>query len=114
MEKDSYFRSLLRYVEANPLRAGLVAWAERWAWSSLGCDKKLAERLPDPWPLRRPRGWVATVNEALSPTDRAKIKSSFERDRPLGSDAWVKATALKLGLSHTLNPRGRPKKQEKL
>lgn len=32
---DDYFLALCRYVEANPLRAGLVERAEQWQWSGL-------------------------------------------------------------------------------
>jgi hypothetical protein len=33
---DEHLRSVLRYVERNPLRAGLVERAEDWPWSRLG------------------------------------------------------------------------------
>ena len=35
IEQDEHLRILLRYVERNPLRAGLVARAEDWVWSSV-------------------------------------------------------------------------------
>ncbi len=35
MQDDLHVRVLARYIEANPLRAGLVARAEDWRWSSL-------------------------------------------------------------------------------
>jgi hypothetical protein len=38
LQRDHHFLTLLRYVEANPLRAKLVARAQLWNWSSLGCD----------------------------------------------------------------------------
>jgi hypothetical protein len=96
------FLTLLRYVEANPPRARMVARAEQWRWSSLGCDPKLAARLLDPWPVRRPRGWTALVNEALTDAQHARIKDSFERGRPLGDDPWTIKTAQRLGLQYTL------------
>jgi hypothetical protein len=48
VEEDACFLTLLRYVEANLRRARLIVKAEPWRWSSLGCDRKLAERLLDP------------------------------------------------------------------
>jgi putative transposase len=111
VQQDTNFLTLLRYVESNPRRAGTVARAERWRWSSLGCDPKLAAKLLDTWPLRRPRNWTALVNEALPNTQRVRLKSSLERGRPLGDDAWTTKTAQKLGLQYTLNPRGRPPKR---
>ena len=111
VEADEYFLTLLRYVEANPLRAKLVTRAQAWKWSSLGCGKELAGKLLDAWPVERPRGWDALVNEMLPQADQGRIKASLERERPLGSDVWVNAMALKLGLTYTVNPRGRPKKK---
>ena len=35
----SHWMTVLRYVERNPLRAGLVARAESWAWSSRGARR---------------------------------------------------------------------------
>ena len=34
VEDDVYFRTLMRYVEANPLKAKLVDHAQDWQWSS--------------------------------------------------------------------------------
>src|SRR5258708_29465216 len=49
VQYDTCFLTLIRYVEANPLRARLVPRAERWAWSSLGCDAKTASEFLDKW-----------------------------------------------------------------
>ncbi len=35
LEEDAHLLTVLRYVERNPLRAGLVCQAEDWPWSSL-------------------------------------------------------------------------------
>ena len=35
-QDDAHLATLLRYVERNPLRAGLVPRAQDWPWSSLG------------------------------------------------------------------------------
>ena len=108
VQEDSYFLTLLRYVEANPLRARLVQRAERWAWSSLGCDAGLAAELLDPWPLKRPREWAALVNQPLPNAQRQRVKDSLERGRPLGDEQWTITAARKFALQYTLNPRGRP------
>ena len=34
VQKESYLLELIRYVALNPLRAGMVAFAEDWRWSS--------------------------------------------------------------------------------
>ena len=112
VEEESYLITLLRYVEANPLRAKLVSRAQDWRWSSLGCQSKILSSLVSDWPLGRPRDWATLVNEPIRPAERSRLKVSFERGRPLGTDQWVIEMAERMGLEHTLNPRGRPKNQE--
>lgn len=109
VEEDSYFLTLMRYVEANPLRAKLAAAAEEWPWSSLGCDRKVSAALLDAWPVDRPRNWKTLVNRALPEEERERVECSLTRGRPFGSDAWTARTARRVGLQYTLNPRGRPR-----
>jgi hypothetical protein len=55
------------------------------------------------------------VNQALPEAQLMQVRQSVERDRPLGSEAWMKKMAAKLGLEQSLRPRGRPRKpMEKL
>jgi len=112
VKDDHYFLTLLRYVEANPLRGKLVARARDWTWSSLGCDPKRTADLLSPWPLPRPRRWADVVDEPTAPEERARLKDSFERGRPFGDDRWTRDTTRRLGLEFTLNPRGRPSQKE--
>jgi putative transposase len=35
IQQDEHLLTVLRYIERNPLRAGLVARAEDWLWASL-------------------------------------------------------------------------------
>ena len=111
MKDDHYFLTLLRYVEANPLRAKMMAWARDWIWSSLGCENKLAAELLSTWPVPRPRNWVDLVDQVVPDADRALLKESFKRGRPFGDDRWVRDTARRLGLQGTVNPIGRPPKR---
>ena len=112
VETDAHLLTLLRYVEANPLRAKMVERAQDWPFASLGCDKTLAKKLLDEWPIDRPRYWTTLVNEPLAPAEQKRLQLSFERGRPLGSDAWTLKMAGRMGLEYTLNPRGRPRVQE--
>lgn len=73
-DRTHYFR-VMRYVEANPLRAGLVTRAEEWAWSSL------RERLRDPLlitagpePLPAPTVWLEEVNRPMTPDEVAETR----------------------------------------
>ena len=113
VEDDVCFGTLVRYVEANPLKAKLVARAQDWEWSSLGAERDLLSKMLDPWPVDRPRNWLALANKPISETDSQRVRDSLERGRPLGSDDWTRRMANRLGLQYTLHPRGRPKESSK-
>ena len=105
--------NLLRHIESNPRRAGLKKRVENWRWSSLGCDKKVASALLDPWPADRPKHWRKVVSKPLSKADQDAVVASLKRSRPLGDDLWVRMMARKTGKEQTLHPIGRPPKQIK-
>ncbi|MGA3068411.1 MAG: transposase [Tepidisphaeraceae bacterium] len=114
VQSDRHLLTLLRYVEANPLRAGLVKRAEDWRWSSLRGDRSPDGRaLLTPWPVAKPKEWVEIVNEPMGKEQLSAARDSTRRGRPFGSAIWVKQTAERLGLGFTLRPRGRPRKIEK-
>ncbi len=108
--EGDYFLALCRYVEANALRAGLVERAEEWQWSGLWRRAHGSCELPlSPWPLERSRNWVAWVNRGLNDEQLEGIRTSVNRGRPLGPEAWVQRTAKRLGLEFTLHGSGRPR-----
>ena len=59
---ERYYFNVLRYVEANPLRANLVSSAEKWRWSSL--HERLGHRrdILDDGPMPLPENWLEAVN----------------------------------------------------
>jgi putative transposase len=113
VQDDQHLLKLCRYVERNPLAAGVVGRAEQWRfgslWLRLNGDAKQRSIL-SAWPLQRPRDWTRLVNQPLHEADVAAIRTSLERGRPLGSATWTQRTAQRLDLGHTLRPEGRPRK----
>jgi putative transposase len=57
-----HYLTLIRYIEANPRAARLVARAEKWRWSSLGERVNPRRRLIDPDPWKLPSCWIEIVN----------------------------------------------------
>jgi len=111
--EDEYFLTLCRYVEANPLRARLVERAEQWRWSGLWQRVHRRKELTlSAWPMDRPRGWIQRVNAGLSREPLDAVRECVQRGRPLGTSAWVQATAARLGLGFTLRGPGRPRKTD--
>jgi putative transposase len=88
--------------------------AEAWPWSSLAAraagaapDQALPRPAASPVPL--PADWTAWVNAAETAADLEAVRRSVNRGTPYGGAAWVGRTAERLGLEHTLRPRGRPR-----
>ena len=108
--EDDHFLALCRYVEANPLRAGLVERAEQWQWNGLWRRAHGAGELRlSPWPLERSRNWVAWVNRDLNDEQLEPIRTCVQRGRPLGPEDWMRRTAKRLRLDFTLRGPGRPR-----
>src|SRR5262249_44912200 len=110
---DEHLLTVLRYVERNPLRAGLVPRAEAWRWGSLhrrvrGTDEERALLCDPPTPL--PRDWAAHVNRPQSEAELLQLQTCVARGQPFGSARWTRKVAEQLDLGHTFRPRGRPRK----
>jgi len=111
IQEDGHLFTVIRYVERNALRAGLVTQAERWPWGSLarreakGGGPPLAE-LPLP-PLT---DWKVRVNRAEASHELDALRASVNRGTPFGTPDWVHEAARLLHLEHAIRPRGRPQK----
>jgi putative transposase len=116
IQRDEHLLTVLRYVERNPLRAGLVQRAEDWRWGSLWRrEHGTAEErgFLASWPVEMSRRWVEVVNAVQTQAEEEAVRRAIQRGRPVGSAAWVERAATRLGLERTLRPRGRPRKVPK-
>src|SRR5688572_11041094 len=76
---EAYYLNVIRYVEQNPLRAGLVKSAAHWRWSSL--HERLAQEryILDEGPVDLPTDWLTIVNERLPDETLEEIRSSLKK-----------------------------------
>lgn len=116
---DTYFWTALRYVECNPVRAGLVARAQDYRWSSAASHCGLrpdAVLNPDsPWYQRLAAvadwpHWLAQQDDAQAV---ATLRLHADKGLPCGDDDFVARLGQLAGRSLTPNPRGRPIKDIK-
>ena len=88
-----------RYVELNPVRAGLAVRAEDWPWSSARAH--LAGRgdgLVKLQPLLDQVGdWAGFLDAGLSEAEHAAIRAGERTGRPLGSAEFVAGLEQRLG-----------------
>jgi putative transposase len=111
VETDQHFLTLVRYVERNAKRAGLVKRAEDWPWSSVyarlyGNEKQFLST----WPVAAPKNYVPWLNQ-LQPKEEVEIiRQVIKRSRPYGSEPWVSKAVAQFGLENTLRNPWRPQK----
>lgn len=120
VQDDDHLLCVLRYIEANPLRAKMVSAAGDYRWSSFAAHGQgEASELLDPppayealaaYPAVCRRRWSAYVHQTPPEAELASIRRSSETGLPYGESSWVKRLAKRLNLDLTIRPRGRPKK----
>jgi putative transposase len=100
---DLHLLAAARYVEMNPVRAGLVGRAEEWPWSSAGAYVSggadgLAQ---SDWVSERTAGWACSWGQYLMQNDGRDVAPAMRRHegtgRPLGDLEFVKKIARRLG-----------------
>ncbi len=123
IQDDAHLLVVLRYIEANPLRARMVADLKDYPWSSFpahayGQSQPLLSVLPEiealgPTPARRQRKWRARVEAVQPEEDLTRVRDSLRTGKPLGQSSWVEQVAARVGFALNPRPRGRPRKTEK-
>ena len=112
IQQDEHLLAVMRYVERNALRAGLVPRSRDWPWGSLAWPFGAHDRgLLVPPPVALPANWESYVDSPQTPDELAAIRLSVNRQRPYGDASWVDEVAPSLGLQFTTRARGRPRKE---
>jgi putative transposase len=113
IQKDGHLLTVLKYVESNPLRAGLVNSANNWLWSS---HRESIHRgghlLIDEVPVELPKEWSKFVNESIAEKELEKLRQSVSRQSPYGDSSWQVDVSKTFGLESTIRPRGRPRRED--
>jgi putative transposase len=121
IQDDEHLLTVLRYIEANPLRAGIVTDLRDYPWCSypthgLGCAQAGVNALPTWQTLAATEEarlvfWRDLVHTPLTARELAAVRRSVTTGRPFGAPGWVEATARALGIPLATRPRGRPSKK---
>ena len=110
MDED-HLVAALRYVALNPVKAGLVAQAGDWPWSSAraliaGVSDRYVEVAPA---LQRVGDFAAFLGDATAAATSEerwrKVLAAEAVGRPVGAEAWIKGLETRLGV--TLSPQKR-------
>lgn len=106
VQEPRHYWKLLHYVDANPIRAGLVPAAEEWRWSRLGDLGHVDDPIcaDGPWPA--PANWIDIVNQPIPKEELDALRVCARRGRPYGSREWVIETAQQLRLERSIRKAG--------
>ncbi len=109
---EPHLAAVGRYVEQNPVRAGLAGRAEDWAWSSARAhlaanDDALVRAAPL---LERYPDWPAYLGAATQETTLETLRGHGRTGRPLGSETFVARLETMLGRRLGPGRPGRPRK----
>ena len=117
VDSDGYFLSCLRYIELNPVRAGMAVQPWDYRWSSVHFHLGLrADPRVTPHPLylalgndsTRAGAYRTLLRESLQAEVLAGIRDHIRQERALGSPAFQAMVAKTLNRPATVRPRGRP------
>jgi putative transposase len=111
IQQDDHLLTVMRYVERNPLRAGLVERAENWAWGSLawrhhGDWQALLARPP----LALPANWLEWVNAPQTSEELAALRACVNHQRPYGDELWSLGECERWAPKVAKRRRGRPRR----
>ena len=111
IQKENYLLTAIKYVEGNPVRAGMVSSSKNWNWSShRETIYERSKQIITKAPVELFKEWTKYVDEIWDDVELKKIHQSVNRQSPYGEPKWQVKIAEELGLKSTLVPRGRPKK----
>ena len=103
----------MRYVENNPVRAGVVRKSEQYQWSSVRSHiKKTADQIlsDDCYVVKEIKDWSAYLGEKEDSTLVHEIRQNTKTGRPCGGDVFLRKLEKLLGRRLGALPLGRPRK----
>ncbi len=109
VQSDTHFLVACRYVEQNPVRAGLVTRASEWRWGSAWHGSALNRPSLAPGPLARPADWTRDADVDAGP-EVETLRECTRRGVPYGATEWAQQTAARVGLTPHVRGRGRPRR----
>jgi putative transposase len=117
IQQDRHLLIVCRYVERNPLRAGLATRAAEWRWGSAALaaeetqeNGRTGRPTLHPWPVPRPPSWVTLVDAIGRMPGASYVRGAVRRSTPFGRPEWRERVAAELKWPAGLRPAGRPRK----
>lgn len=124
VEGERHLLACMRYIELNPVRAGLCGDAAQWPWSSaahhlgqgripLITEHELYWSLGNT-PFEREHAYREFLAQGVTRQEQAEFTEAVLRGRPLGSDSFLRSLAVDHAAVVVRRARGRPRKPANL
>jgi putative transposase len=119
IQQDRHLLIVCRYVERNPIRAGLATRSADWRWGSAAILRADAEPsdatgISRPalhaWPVPRPSSWTTLVDAVGRMSGASYVRGAVRTSRPFGRPEWQVRVAAELKWPAGMRPAGRPRK----
>jgi putative transposase len=112
---DDHCVVAMRYIEWNPIRAGICRIARRYPWSSAAahCGGEDAPGILDLqlWhELAGKLNWESAIATEPSPAEVNSVRRALRTGRPLAEDSLMLKLGRKFGRDLRAKPPGRPRK----
>jgi putative transposase len=113
LDESGLYR-VIRYVERNPVRAGIVEYAEQYPWSSarahvLGTQDRLVSDVGFPLLIH---DWAGYLREVDDESDIRRLREHEKTGRPMGNTAFI--SSLEKATGRVLAPQKRGRKRARL
>lgn len=123
IDTDRYLLACCRYVDLNPVRAGMVAVPEAYPWSSYNvragnCEVAGWLDLDTPYlslgrdPAERQARYREFVSASVSASELQLIREAVQRNQLTGGDPFAEQIARKVGRRIEARGPGRPRKEK--
>lgn len=122
VDSDQYVLTCYRYIEMNPVRAGLVNNPYDYRWSSVHANAKgIRDTLLSPHPTYLSLGsewcqsevrYQALLLQVIDPDETQAIRDHVNQGKPIGSPGFKYKVADLVGRRVNLMPTGRPINQK--
>ncbi|RZI77756.1 MAG: transposase [Rubrivivax sp.] len=120
IEGERHLLACMRYIELNPVRAGICQEATQWPWSSaahhLGLNRSALVREHELYwslgntPFEREHAYREFMDQGVTTSEQAQFTDAVLRGRPVGSPAFLRPLADIHPKVAVKRPRGRPRK----
>lgn len=113
IDKETYLWAVARYIEQNPVRAGMAEHAEEYPYSSAKAHVKgtddgiVSEELFD---KAQRADYKKMLRTGLDEEALAQVRRATRTGLPLGSESFIRRMGKLLERELSRRPRGRPKK----